>query len=121
MLNRVIDEAAGRSVPDGPSRSSSHDRPGVETPLKREILPLTRWRDRRNSKPREEVAQEIDRMAQSDPRQAARVRSRYQSAERRQSLKESLRERKALDWLINAADVEDEVSGESPLVVPASH
>jgi hypothetical protein len=49
-----------------------------------------------------------------------RVRARYQSAERRQSLKESLRERKALDWMINAAVVEEEVMSESPLVAPAS-
>jgi FKBP-type peptidyl-prolyl cis-trans isomerase (trigger factor) len=67
----------------------------------------------------EEVAQEIDRMAQSEPRQAARVRAHYQSPERRASLKESLLERKALDWIINVADVHDEVITETPLIVPA--
>ena len=60
----------------------------------------------------EEVAQEIDRMAQSDPRQAARIRARYQSAERRQALRESLLERKALDWVIEAATIHDEVAAE---------
>jgi len=58
-------------------------------------------------------------MAQADPRQASRVRARFQSAEQRQSLRESLRERRALDWLINAAEIRDEVIGETPLVVPA--
>ena len=68
----------------------------------------------------DEVAQEIDRQAQSDPRQAARVRARYQSSERRQALMESLRERKAMAWVIAAADVHDEIVTEAPLVVPAA-
>jgi hypothetical protein len=65
------------------------------------------------------VAVEIQRMADADPRQSARVRARYQSPERRQALKESLLERKALDWLINVAEVQER-SAESPLVVPAT-
>ena len=62
-------------------------------------------------------------MVQADPRQSARIRARYQSEERRKSLKESLLERKALDWVIDAAEIQelrDEVAGETPLVVPAT-
>jgi len=66
----------------------------------------------------DEVTAEIQRMADQDPRQAARVRARYQSPERRSALRESLLERKALDWLMNAADVQERPA-ESPLVVPA--
>jgi hypothetical protein len=47
------------------------------------------------------------------------VRARYQDAERRRALRESLLERKALDWLINAADLQEAPAGESRLVVPA--
>ena len=67
----------------------------------------------------EDVAREIERMTQAEPRQAARVRARYQDAERRKALRESLLERKALDWLINAADMQETPAGESRLVVPA--
>jgi hypothetical protein len=65
------------------------------------------------------VAGEIQRMAQSDPRQAARVRARYQSAERREALRDSLLEHRALDWLIDAAEIEDVAAGASPLIMPA--
>jgi FKBP-type peptidyl-prolyl cis-trans isomerase (trigger factor) len=68
----------------------------------------------------EEVAREIDRLAQSDPRQAARLRAHYQSSERRQGLKETLRERKAMDWIIAQATIRDEVATDAPLVVPAT-
>jgi trigger factor len=122
MLDRVIHEAiGGRSVPDTLKKElETKYRPGVERSLRREILLDAVARQEKLEAGDEEVAQEIDRMVQADPRQAARVRARYQSAERRQSLKESLRERKALDWLINAAVVEEEVVSESPLVAPAS-
>ena len=87
--------------------------------LRREILLGAVARQERMSVSDEEVAQEIDRMVQGDPRQAARIRSRYQSEERRRSLKEALLERRALDWLVEKAEMQDAVPGESPLVVPA--
>lgn len=122
MLGRVIEEAVGgRSVPEGMKKElESRYRPGVERSLQREILLDAVARQEKLEASDEEVTQEIDRMSQADPKQAARIRARYQSSERRQSLKESLRERKALEWLINAADVEEEVLSESPLVAPAS-
>ena len=58
-------------------------------------------------------------MAQADPRQAARVRARYQSAERREALRDTLRERKALDRLIEEAEIADDPAGTPPLIVPA--
>ena len=94
-------------------------RPGVERSLRREVLLDAVARQEKLEVNLEEVAEEIDRMVQADPRQASRVRARYQSAERRQGLRQSLRERKALDWLINAAEIQDEVQGGSRLVVPA--
>ena len=65
------------------------------------------------------MASEIQRMAEADPRQAARVRARYQAAERREALRESLLERKALDWLIEVAEVR-QAGADSPLIVPAT-
>jgi len=67
----------------------------------------------------DEVASEIQRMAAAEPRQAARIRARYQTPERRRALRESLIEHKALDWVLQAADVQEEVASESPLVIPA--
>lgn len=121
MLDRVIKEAARERTVDDALREELERRyrPGVERSLKREILLAAVARQETLDVTDEEVAQEIDRMVQSDPRQAARVRAHYQSPERRESLKESLLERKALDWIINAADVHDEVITETPLVVPA--
>lgn len=121
MLDRVIREAARERAVDGPLREELERRyrPGVERSLMREVLLSAVARQETLDVTDEEVAQEIDRMAQSEPRQAARVRAHYQSPERRSSLKESLLERKALDWIINAADVHDEVVTEAPLVVPA--
>jgi len=92
-------------------------REGVQRSLRREVLLAAVARQEKLEVGDDEVAQEIDRMAQADPRQAARVRARYQSPDRRQALRESLLERKALDWLINAANIRDE-SAESRLIVP---
>lgn len=108
---RAVNEALGKEL-------EQRYRPQVERSLRREILLSAVGRQEKLEVGDDEVGQEIDRMAQADPRQAARVRARYQTAERRESLRESLLERKALDWLINAADIED-VAAESPLVVPA--
>ena len=66
----------------------------------------------------EEIAAEIDRMVQADPRQAARVRARYQSADRRRGLGEAMLERKALDHVIGVAAVNEESVGGR--VVPAT-
>ena len=121
MLDHVVAEAAGRRTLDERLKQEleARFRPGVERSLRREVLLDAVARQENLEVLQEEVAEEIDRMAQADPRQASRVRARYQSAERRQGLRQSLRERKALDWLINAAEIQDEVQGGSRLVVPA--
>jgi trigger factor len=121
VLDRVVDEAAGgRPMNDALKQElKTRYRPGVEQSLKREALLDAVARQEKIEVTEDEVTAELQRMTQADPRQASRIRARYQSAERRQSLRESLRERKALDWLINSADVRDEVAGATPLVVPA--
>ena len=120
-LERVIEEAVqGRTVPEDLHRQlEERYRPGVELSLKREVLLDAVARQEKLAVADEEVAEEIQRMAQSDPKQAARVRARYQSAERREALRESLLERKALEWLIEAAEIVDEVAA-APLIVPAA-
>ncbi len=120
MLDRVIGEATnGRAVNDGLRQElEQHYRPGVERSLKRELLLEAVARAESIVATDEDVAAEIDRMAASDPRQASKVRARYQSAERRESLREGLVERKALDRVIELADIQDETSGS--LVVPAT-
>jgi trigger factor len=122
MLDRVVREAAGdRAVPEAMrGELEQRYRPGVERSLRREVLLGAVARQEKLEVREEEVATEIDRMAQADPRQAARIRARYQSAERRAALRESLLERKALEWLVNAAEVHEEVIREGPLVVPAT-
>lgn len=119
-LDRVIREAVeGRAVPEALTKElQERYRPGVERSLHRELLLAAVARQEQLAVSDEDVAAEIDRMAQADPRQAARVRARYQSSEPRAALRESLRERKAMDWLVQAADIE-EPAAESPLVVPA--
>jgi trigger factor len=121
MLDRVIAEAAGDRPVEGALRQEleTRYRPQVERSLRREVLLDAVARQEKLEVGDDEVAQEIDRMVQAEPRQASRVRARYQSAERRNALRESLRERKALDWLINAAEIQEEVVGDTPLVVPA--
>ena len=121
MLNRVVHEATeGRNLNDALRQElETRFRPNVERSLKREALLEAVARQEQLQVSEEEVAAEIQRMAESDPRQAARIRARYQNDERRRALRESLLERKALDWLINAAEITEEVTSESPLVVPA--
>lgn len=121
MLERVVGEATGGRPADDEMRRALEERyrPGVERSLKREILLEAVARQEHLEVTDEEVAAEIDRLAQADPRQAARIRARYQTAERRRALRESLLERRALDWLIDAAEIQDEVAGETPLIVPA--
>lgn len=119
-LDRVIQEATeGKEIQDGLRRDlEARFRPGVERSLRREVLLDSVARQQSIEVTDEEVAGELDRMAQSDPRQAARIRTRYAAADRREALRESLRERKALEWLLSVAEVRDESA--SPLVVPAS-
>ncbi len=119
-LHRVLREVTeGRPVNEALRQElEQRYRPQVERSLRREILLSAIARQESLEVTDEEVGQEIDRMAQAVPRQGARVRARYQSAERRESLRESLLERKALDWVIHAAEIED-VAAETPLVVPA--
>jgi trigger factor len=121
MLDRVIGEATqGRALNDQLRGDlQTHYRPGVERSLKRELLLDAVARAEKIEAGDDEVAAEIDRMAQSDPRQAAKIRARYQSAERRQALRETVVERKAMDRVLELANVKDEVAGETPLVVPA--
>ncbi len=121
MLDRVVHEAAeGRDVPEPLHKElEGRFRPNVERSLKREALLESVARQEHLEVTEEEVNAEIQRMADADPRQAARVRARYQSQDRRRALRESLLERKALDWLIDAAEIQEEVVTESPLVVPA--
>src|SRR4030067_537696 len=105
MLERVICEATGkREVPDKlRAELAERYRPQVERSLKREVLLSSVARQEKLDVTEEETAEEIARMAQAEPRQAARVRARYQTPEARANLRESLLERKGLDWLINEA------------------
>jgi trigger factor len=122
MLDHVVREAAGgRPVPDQlrPEIEQRY-RPGVERSLRREILLGAVARQENLAVGDDEVGAEIDRMAQADPRQAARVRARYQSSDRRHALAESLLERKAMDWLIGQAQVREEVLADEPTLVPAT-
>jgi trigger factor len=121
MLDRVIHESTeGRQVPEALHKElEGRFRPNVIRSLQREALLESVARQEHLEVAEEEVNAEIQRMTDADPRQAARIRARYQSPDRRRALRESLLERKALDWLINAAEIHEEVVSESPLVVPA--
>jgi trigger factor len=120
-LDRVIAEAAGgREMRDDlRAELAQRYRPGVERSLKREVLLDAVARQEKLSVSDDEVSAEIQRMADAEPRQAARLRARYQAAERREALRETLLERKALNWLIEVADVR-QAGAASPLIVPAT-
>ena len=120
MLERVIADAVGATQVPEAMRAElvQRYRPGVERSLKRSVLLDAVARQEKLEATDDEVAEEIGRMAQADARQAARIRARYATAERREALRDSLRERKALDWLIQAAEIEETVAA-SKLVVPA--
>lgn len=120
MLEQVVSEqTGGREVgAELQQQLEQHYRPGVERSLKRELLLGAIAQQEGLEVSDAEIAGDIDRMAALDPRQAARVRARYQSAERRRALGEAIRERKAVDWLIEHANVIEE-SAREPLVVPA--
>jgi trigger factor len=119
-LDRVIGEATQGSAVNEQLKTELEGRyrPGVERSLKRELLLEAVARAERLEVGEEEVAREIDRMAQAEPRQAARIRARYQSAERRAALRESVLERKAMDRVLELAHTQDEPAAESK-VIPA--
>ncbi|MFI5371979.1 MAG: trigger factor [Candidatus Eisenbacteria bacterium] len=121
-LERYIHEAAGgREVPEELHRElETRYRPAVERALKRDVLLEAVARQEGLTVTDEEIAAEIERMAQADPRQAARIRARYQSDERRRLLGQTVLEGKAMDWLIEHANVREEVLRDEPLIVPAA-
>jgi len=90
----------------------------VERSLKREILLIALARQEALEVTAEEVAAHIMRLAESDPRNAARVRQHYASQERRQALAESLLEKKALDRIIAEGQVREETLHE-PVELPS--
>lgn len=120
-LDRVIHEASGhREVSESLHKDlAERYRPGVVRSLQREVLLAAVARQEKLEVADEDIASEIDRMARAEPRQAARIRARYQSAEARQGLRDSLLERKALSWLIDQADVKEEEIQPPSQVVPA--
>jgi trigger factor len=122
MLERVLREATEGKPVDEALRSELEQRyrPGVERSLRREVLLDAIARQEGIEATDDEVAVEIDRLAQSEPRQAARIRAHYQSAERRSGLKETLKERKALEKVVEAARFQDETVPATPLIVPAT-
>jgi len=113
MLDRVVHEQAeGREVPkELHAQLEEHYRPGVERSLRREILLSGIARQESLNVSDEEIAAEIDRMCAQEPRQASRIRARYQSVDRRRALGEGILERKAMDAVIAAAQVRDEPLG----------
>ena len=86
-----------------------HYRPGVERSLKREILLIALAKQEKLDITAEEVGAQIMRLAESDPKNAARVRQHYATADRRKALAESMLEKKALDLIIEAAKTKDEI------------
>jgi trigger factor len=110
MLEQVVHEQTGnREVSEELHKQlEEHYRPGVERSLKREILLIALAKQEGLEVSGEEVGQQILRLAESDPRNAARVRQHYASADRRRALAESMLEKKALEKVIEAAKVEDE-------------
>jgi trigger factor len=110
MLQQVVREQTGeREIGDDLRKQlDEHYRPGVERSLRRELLLGAVAKQESITASDEEIAADIDRMCAADPRQASRIRARYQTAERRRSLGESIVERKAMDRLIEAAQLRDE-------------
>jgi trigger factor len=119
-LDRMIQEATGnRPVQeDALKEAEQRYRPAVERSLRREILLAAVAHQEGLSIADDEVAAEIERMVEADPRQASRVRARYQSSDRRRGLGEALLERKAMNRLVETATVNEESQGGR--VVPAS-
>jgi len=120
MLDQVVHEqTGGREVSEDLHKQlEEHYRPGVERSLKREILLIAIAKQEQLEVTAEEVGQQILRLVESDPRNAARVRQHYASPERRKALAESMLEKKALDLVVGAAQVKDETLSE-PAELPA--
>lgn len=112
LLDQVLrEQTGGREVGDDLRKQlEEHYRPGVERSIRREILLGALARQEALSVTPEEIAAEIDRMAAADPKQAARIRARYQSADRRRSLGEGVLERKAMDRVVEAAALTEAAS-----------
>ncbi len=110
MLEQVVHEqSGGREVSEDLKKQlEEHYRPGVERSLKREILLIALAKQEKLDITAEEVGAQIMRLAESDPKNAARVRQHYASAARRKALAESMLEKKALDLIIEAAAVREE-------------
>lgn len=110
MLQQVVrEQTGGREVGEELGKQlEEHYRPGVERSLRRELLLSGIARQESITVSDEEIAADIERMCAAEPRQASRIRARYQSAERRRSLGESIVERKAMDRVIEAAQLRDE-------------
>lgn len=117
MLDRVVrEQTQGREVSaELHQQLQEHYKPGVERSLRREILLGSIARQEKLEVSDEDVAADIDRMCAAEPRQASRIRARYQSADRRDSLRETILERKALDAVLAAANIKDE-----PLAAPVA-
>lgn len=118
-LERMVREAVrGREIDEALyAQLAERYRPAVDRSLRREVLLGAVAAQESLGTTVDDVKAEIDRMVQADPRQAARVRARYQGAEERQALADALLERKAMEWLIGEAAVRDEVVGGR--VIPA--
>lgn len=116
MLERVIHEQTeGREVSEELHRQlEEHFRPGVERSIRRELLLAALARQEGIEISDAEVGEHIQRLADAEPGNAARLRQHYASAERRRSLAESMLERRALDLVIGASQLREE-----PFVVPA--
>lgn len=110
LLDQVVrEQTGGREVADDLRKQlDEHYRPGVERSIRREILLGAVARREALEVTPEEITADIDRMAAADPKQAARVRARYQGADRRRALGEAVLERKAMDRLIEVATLKDE-------------
>jgi trigger factor len=108
-LDRMVREAAGRAQADEALLESMRERyrPAIVRSLKRELLLAAVARKESLTVGDEDVSAEIERMVEADPRQAARIRARYQSADRRRALAASLLEHKAMESVISAATVEE--------------
>ena len=110
MLQQVVrEQTGGREIGDDLRKQlDEHYRPGVERSLRRELLLGGIARQESLTVSDEEIAVDIERMCAAEPRQASRIRARYQTAERRRSLGEAIVERKAMDRLIETAQLRDE-------------
>jgi trigger factor len=120
MLDQVLHEqTGGREIrEDLHKQLEEHYRPGVERSLRREILLGSLARQESLAVSADEVSEAITRLADAEPRSAAKIRQRYASADRRKALADGLLETKALDLVLGAAAVRDEAFAE-PMELPA--